>query len=425
MGAPYPRHPTLGFVEKRAHNISTAYHPQTDGQSERTNQCLKQYIRIFIDYHQNDWDRWLPLAQYTLNATPHAITRKAPFELIMGHIPHVHQTKRTTKSPPLNDQLETINNTRKEAIDALRRAQTLSLPSKFIPYCVGDRVWLEAKHLNTTHPTAKLTPRRHGPFLITAAISHVSYRLKLPSTWKVHNVFHASLLTPYKETTTNRTQYQEPAPDLVNGQPEWEVEQILGARRRRNQLQYLIRWKNFSEAHDSWEPLTHINADHLIAEFYKQQPLAACSINYKDPPLFTNNHYPTNKHVKHFHSRIPHQPPPNHLFTRSHNHSTAPFPPYDTFPRYAEVTNTSDRISDAPGALTLAERIDNPPETLSRDTETPPLAYPIIPYLDNDGLASRTHSEHGSDTDAEAIVDNIPEGFVLYNRELANHVRYG
>ena len=259
----------LCHILKVDQNISTAYHPQTDGQSERTNQRLEQYLRIFIDYHQNDWDKWLPMAQYTLNATPHAITRKAPFKLIMGHIVHVHQTKRIAKSPPLNDRLETINNTRKEASDALRRVQNLSLPSKFTPYCVGDRVWLEAKYLNTTHPMAKLMPRRYGPFLITAAISHVSYQLKLTSTWKVHNVFHASLLTPYKETTTDGTQYQEPTPDLVDGQPEWEVEQILGARWRHNQLQYLVRWKDFSDAHDSWEPLTHINADHLIVEFYK------------------------------------------------------------------------------------------------------------------------------------------------------------
>ena len=74
--------------------------------------------------------------------------------------------------------------------------------------------------------------------------------------------------------------------------------------------------------------------------------------------------------------------------------------------------------------LTLAKRIDDPPKTLSRDMATPPLAYPIIPFLDNDGLASHTHSEHGSDTDAESIIDNILEGFVLYNWGLANHVCY-
>jgi hypothetical protein len=90
-------------------NISTAYHPQTDGQSERTNQRLEQYLRIFIDYHQNDWDKWLPLAQYTLNAWPHAVTKKTPFNLIMGYTPRVHQINRShTLSPTLDQRLAHI-----------------------------------------------------------------------------------------------------------------------------------------------------------------------------------------------------------------------------------------------------------------------------------------------------------------------------
>ena len=72
-------------------NISSAYHPQTDGQSERTNQWLEQYLRIFVDHCQTTWHQWLPLAQYVHNAWPNSTTTKTPFELIMGHTPRAHQ----------------------------------------------------------------------------------------------------------------------------------------------------------------------------------------------------------------------------------------------------------------------------------------------------------------------------------------------
>jgi len=268
-------------------NISTSYHPQTDGQLERTNQWLEQYIRIFTNYKQDDWAAWLPLAQYMHNSWPSSTTKKAPFKLLMGHVPHIHQITHTAKVPSINDHLQCIKEAQKQAQEAIKHSQDLMTrkPTHFVPYCVGDRVWLDTKNLTTTHPTAKLAPKCYGPFLVTTAISHTSYRLKLPPQWKIHNVFHASLLTPYKETPEHGPNFPEPSLELIDGEPEWEVEQIMNTRHRRNQLQYLVRWKGFSEAHDSWEPTTHIHADHLIEVYYRQNPSTVRHLEYITPPL--------------------------------------------------------------------------------------------------------------------------------------------
>ena len=67
-------------------------------------------------------------------------------------------------------------------------------------YRVGDQVWLDGHNIKTYHPTAKLTPKRHGPFPIKRALSTIDYQLTLPEQWKIHDVFHVDLLTPYRET---------------------------------------------------------------------------------------------------------------------------------------------------------------------------------------------------------------------------------
>ena len=201
-----------------------------DGQSECTNQQLEQYLHIFIDYHQQNWASLLPLAQYTLNTWPNATTKKAPFKLIMGHIPQVHQSAHPFKSPTLETRLQQMKQAQQDAKEALQKTADLEIPTHFEPYQLGDKVWLEGHNLTTTHPTVKLAPRHYGPFPVTQVISHTSYQLKLPTQWKIHNIFHAILLTQYKETALNGNQNQEPAPELINGQPEWEIEQILHVR---------------------------------------------------------------------------------------------------------------------------------------------------------------------------------------------------
>jgi transposase InsO family protein len=377
-------------------NISTAYHPQTDGQSERTNQWLEQYLRIFTNFQQNDWASWLPLAQYAHNSWPNATTKKAPFELIMGHIPRVHQTTRTSTSPSVETRLQNVTEVRQQVAEAIRRSQELvtHIPTRFTPYCVGDKVWLDAKNLNTSHPSAKLGPKRYGPFLVTAAVSHTSFRLKLPPQWKIHNVFHASLLTPYNETTTHGPNFQEPPPDLIDGQPEWEVEQILGARRRRNQLQYLVRWKGFSEAHDSWEPLSHINAEQLIEDFRRQNPDAVNTVE-----LITNTPASTSP-----------------ITIRRITMSSPEYTSADSTPASPAPTSPPPLIARL--NLPLAARIDNEDEPSSPVSTTVLSTHPHSP-------ASTEPCDYEVDLAMHGFSIAIPRDFIRFDRSIPNHHRYG
>jgi len=131
---------------------------------------------------------------------------------------------------------------------------------------------LEGTNLRTTHPTVKLHPKCYGPFKVIEVIGPTTYWLELPAQWKIHNTFHGSLLLPYYETEEHGCNFPEPAPDLIEGQPEWEVEEILDSRQYRCKLQYLIRWKGYSDAHNSWEPKEAINAPVLLTAFYRQNP---------------------------------------------------------------------------------------------------------------------------------------------------------
>jgi hypothetical protein len=214
-------------------NISTVYHPQTDGASERTNQSLEQYLRLFCGTQQNHWHTWLPLAQYTKNSWPSATTKKAPYDLLIGYTPRIHQPRRKSDIPAIETRLQNIKEAREAAQEAQRKAQESWIKEKprFKPFEKGTKVWLEGTNLKLpSNVTPKLSPRRYGPFEVVSQISHVAYKLHLPPTWTIHDVFHASLLTPYKETEQHGPNFLEPPPEIIEGEPEWEVERILQER---------------------------------------------------------------------------------------------------------------------------------------------------------------------------------------------------
>ena len=151
----------------------------------------------------------------------------------MGYIPLAHQVATVENVPRLEERVKLLKAIRKDVLEAMARAQEKwKRDTSFKPYKPGERVWLEGTHLHTTHPTRKLRPKRYGPFKVLRAVGEVSYQLELPVRWKIHDVFHAKLLHPYTETEEYGINFQEPPPDLIEGEEEWEVEQILDERKQ-------------------------------------------------------------------------------------------------------------------------------------------------------------------------------------------------
>jgi hypothetical protein len=102
--------------------------------------------------------------------------------------------------------------------------------------------------------------------------------LDLLAQWKIHNAFHRNLLLPYHKTKEHGHNFAEPPLKLIEGQPEWEVEEILDSRQYRCKVQYLIKWKGYSEAHNSWEPKENVNTPELLVAFHGNNPGAIRTI---------------------------------------------------------------------------------------------------------------------------------------------------
>ena len=259
-------------------NLSTAFHPQTDGLSERKNQWVEQYLRLVASAAQDDWDRWLTIATAVHNSHVNATTKTPPIEALLGYRPRleIHQTS-PSSNQTANDRLETIRQKQEQARAAINRLAKQTPPSQFR---ADDLVWLEAKNLALPYQTPKLAPKRHGPFQVLKQISPVAYQLLLPNSWKIHDVFHAGLLTRYQETSQHGPNFTYPPPDLIDGEPEYEVESIRGHRRfgRNQTLQYLIKWKGYPESDNTWESSTQVFAPDLVSDYHQAHPLS--------PPLY-------------------------------------------------------------------------------------------------------------------------------------------
>ena len=256
--------------------MSTAYHPETDGQTERFNRVVEDVLRHYVSPGQTDWARHLPCVQWAMNNSVHSATKNTPFFLNAGwHPPRPGGLRLESRVPAVAAFVKGIG-------DAVLRTRTLLQAARDrmktqvdshrrpVVFEEGESVLLSSKNFTfKSGGVRKLMPRFIGPFKIVARVGEVAYRLQLPAEMKVHDVFHVSLLQPYRSDG----RYQPPPPVLyVDGEPEYEVAAILEKRIVRGRVQYLVSWKDYGPEHDTWEPASGLtNASAVVADFERAQ----------------------------------------------------------------------------------------------------------------------------------------------------------
>ncbi len=263
---------------------SSAYHPETDGQTERMNRKVEEMLRCYVDHNQRNWDEFLVQVEVAYNSAPHATTTYSPFFLNHGRemttVPFDSTIPSNSHVPSVNQWLDSLEKSKRHAQVAIHRANESMAryankkrrPCHFRP---GDFVHLSMKHFvpEGFSGAKKLMPKFCGPFKITEAINDVTFRLDLPKPIRdrgVHNAFHTKLLRPAHIDPDDTRTIPPPPPVLVDGNEEYEVEKILQHRKRRGRRQYLVKWVGFPDTENSWVCERDLHAPDLLRNYLER-----------------------------------------------------------------------------------------------------------------------------------------------------------
>lgn len=262
------------------HKLSTTAHPQTDGQTERTNQTLEQYLRCYLNYVQDNWVELLPLAQFAYNSSKASATQESPFYANYGYEPTAYKepipsTSLAQKGILKADQLKALHEQLRLDVEfvALQMGKYYNRRHQEAPKLKkGDKVYLLRKNIRTKRPNNKLDFNKIGPFKISEQIGKVNFRLKLPETMRIHPVFHISLLEPAPRNATIVHQTEEMLPENPDADEDryWDVEQVLDSGYINGQFRYLLKWEG--DWDNTWEPPELCDCQELIDEFHRQNP---------------------------------------------------------------------------------------------------------------------------------------------------------
>ena len=212
--------------------------------------------------------------EFTDNNRQHVDQLNTPFELMLGITPvAIPLAFEHTKYPSIEEKMNNLIKNWEEVLAAHKLARMHMAGRRkdmFTPFEKGQKVWLDSWNLKT-HYHKKIRPKHKGPFEIEEVLGPITYWLKLPETWRIHNVFHAVLLQPYTKTKAYSNNYPQPLPDLLEGEEVYTMEQILKHRCRGCGYQYYVLWEGYLITEASWGSETAFSANGNTLSNYKER----------------------------------------------------------------------------------------------------------------------------------------------------------
>jgi hypothetical protein len=264
----------LNYYSKVKLRYSTAFHPQTDGQTERMNQIIECYLRCYTGNNEVIWPKLLPQAFYAMNSAVNSTTGFSPFETLYGFKPEFRlfvEDHLTLKGvPAIQDRIQKLDSLRESLAEQWQTANEkyaahYNKTHKPMSFKIGQAVMLTTRNLRLRY--RKLAPKYIGPFRVIARVGSQAYRLALPDKYRqLHNVFPVAYLEPWTSEVMGL-----PMPDLEDD-GEWEVEDVLGRTTFQGETYYEVKWAGWPSEYNQWVPRVDMdNAQQAIHAYEKRQ----------------------------------------------------------------------------------------------------------------------------------------------------------
>ncbi|KAF8692124.1 hypothetical protein RHS03_08643, partial [Rhizoctonia solani] len=240
---------------------------------EQVNPTVEHFLQAYSGINQKDWVKWLPMAKFAYNNAVHSSTGKSLFKALYRWEPSLTPSSVPTNVPEAND-LATHREAQWREIEAALRLSKTQMTARETgeppEFEIGEEVWLDAKNVKLKTLSPKLTKQRLGPFKVIEKISNQAYRLELPPTMRIHNVFYVGLLSKVKRDKKHSFE-NRPPPVTVDGEEEYEVEGITDAKEWNGKWFFQVKWKGYGSEENTWEPQENLkNAEKILEKYEKE-----------------------------------------------------------------------------------------------------------------------------------------------------------